>query len=278
MMPEISIVMSAYNCEDTIVYAVESVLSQTFQDFEFIIIDDGSSDDTLKILSGFSDSRIKILRNTHDYIGSLNAGIRHSKGKYIARMDADDYMHPNRLLFQWTFMQSNSKIDICSTWMQTFGMFHGVISQSSGKHEDMLYKLLQGNIVCHPTVMMRNAKIRNSGLFYEAYALAEDYKLWFEATKRGLSFYTIPIVLYYYRISSRQQTIRHRDIQISTSRKIKEEILEYIVQCHEDGCIKAYLTEILNLYRRKYLTLEQSCNLFMSTNNIYRKHEKSLSV
>ena len=138
MIPEISVVMSVYNAKETVAHAVESVLSQTFRNFEFIIVDDGSSDETSKILHSFSDDRIKILKNNHNYIDSLNIGMSHAKGRFIARMDADDYMHPDRLRFQVNFMKTHTDIDICGTWMQTYGRFYGIISNGFGKIDNMV--------------------------------------------------------------------------------------------------------------------------------------------
>ena len=129
----------------------------------------------------------------------------------------------------------------------------------------MVYRILQGNMMCHPTIMMRNETIKKHALRYEEYALAEDYKLWLEAAKKGLSFYIIPLILHYYRVSMEQQTTKFRNLQIITSKKIKEEALEYIVQNHHIQCIKNYLKETLNLYWSNYMTLDQTCKTFLST-------------
>ena len=263
MTPDISVVMSVYNGEETIRSAVESILNQTFKNIELIVVDDGSSDKTLEILSTFSDKRLKLIRHKHDYISSLNLGIESAFGKYIARMDADDYMHPERLKYQWTFMEKHLEIDICSTWMQSFGLSKKIISNYSGKVNDMVYLLLKGNPICHPTVMMRNEIIKKKKMKYDKYVLAEDYKLWFEAVKKGLSFYVIPLILHYYRHSKEQQTSKHWYMQVLTSCKIKEEILEYLIQSQNNPHIQRYLTEGLILYKKKIINLQQICNIFL---------------
>ena len=113
--PIISVVMPVYNAESYLEEAIESVVSQTFKDFEFIIIDDGSSDNSLEIIKKFSknDNRIfYISRENKGIIHSLNEGLNKSSGLYIARMDADDVSYPKRLEIQYNFMVEN-KLDIC---------------------------------------------------------------------------------------------------------------------------------------------------------------------
>lgn len=261
----ISVVMPVYNGEQSILYAIESVLKQSFENFELVIVDDGSTDDTCKIISGISDNRIRFFHHNHDYIKSLNIGISAANGKYIARMDADDYMHPDRLRFQWMFMEQHPEIDICSTWMQTFGLSHKIISNaSSGWLRDIIYKLLYGNVICHPTVLMCNKRIKTAELYYEDYALAEDYKLWFEAAKKGFSFYVIPLVLHYYRQSKSQQTYAHFDMQMETSRKITGEIMEYIITRQTSQCLKEFLKSSMRMYRDGLMAQDDMARLFRS--------------
>ena len=111
--PAISIVMPMYNSANYIQNSIQSILSQTFRDFELLIIDDGSVDNSIELVCKISDSRIKLHQNKHDFIGSLNLGLNLSGGKYIARMDSDDIMHPDRLKIQYAFMEENPEIDIC---------------------------------------------------------------------------------------------------------------------------------------------------------------------
>ena len=93
----ISVCMPVYNASRYLRDCIDSILSQSFTDFELLIVDDGSTDDSVEIIRSYSDSRIRLIENKHDYIGSLNLLLQEARGKYIARMDADDVMLPNRL-------------------------------------------------------------------------------------------------------------------------------------------------------------------------------------
>ncbi|EJW91688.1 glycosyltransferase, partial [gut metagenome] len=97
----ISVCMPMYNASRYLRECIDSILIQTFTDFELLIVDDGSEDDSVAIVESYTDSRIRLIRNRHDYIGSLNLLLKEARGKYIARMDADDVMLPYRLKAQW---------------------------------------------------------------------------------------------------------------------------------------------------------------------------------
>ena len=117
----ISLVTPTYNTERYIREAIDSILCQSFTDFECIVVDDGSTDNTRDIIRSFDDRRIVLIENKHDFIGSLNLGLDTARGRYIARMDADDIMHPDRLKIQHTIMETEPSITVCSTWMRQFG-------------------------------------------------------------------------------------------------------------------------------------------------------------
>ena len=128
-MISISVVMPVYNTPvDILREAVDSILCQTFRDFEFIIIDDGSEDATRLYLQNLKDDRIRLIRN-HQNLGitrSLNTGLREAKGKYIARMDGDDIALPERLEKQYRFMETHPKVFMCGTNVEFFGAYSRV--------------------------------------------------------------------------------------------------------------------------------------------------------
>lgn len=99
--PAISVCMSMYNAAPYLRECIDSVLAQTFEDFEFIIVDDGSEDDSAAIVASYADPRIRLIRGGHDYVASLNRSLDEARGRYVARMDADDVMHPERLARQF---------------------------------------------------------------------------------------------------------------------------------------------------------------------------------
>lgn len=118
--PNISICIPMYNAARFIKDCIDSVLSQSFQDFELLIVDDGSTDNSCAIVNSVRDNRIRLIRNQHDYVGSLNMLLDEAKGKYIARMDADDVMYPNRLSIQYEYMENHPDIDVIGGRMAVF--------------------------------------------------------------------------------------------------------------------------------------------------------------
>lgn len=230
-MNEISIIMPTYNAEKHINEAIDSVLKQTFDKYEFIIIDDGSTDKTVSIIRSYQDERIKLIENKHNFIESLNIGLNTASGKYIVRMDADDIMHIDRLRIQYAIMEEEPSITVCGSWVIPFGSISNDIVFRSvfGLIEYPILKLLNGNIFYHPTIIIRTSFLRNFCLKYEHYEYAEDYKLWFEIAKRGGIFYIESQSLLKYRISEEQISNQKRDKQNESSLKIRREILDYLI-------------------------------------------------
>ena len=109
-----------YNASLYIKNCIDSILAQSFQDFELLIVDDGSTDNSCEIVNSVRDNRIRLIRNQHDYVGSLNMLLDEAKGKYIARMDADDVMYPNRLSIQYEYMENHPDVDFIGGRMAVF--------------------------------------------------------------------------------------------------------------------------------------------------------------
>ena len=191
-MCEISVVMPVYNAEMHIKGAIESVLEQSFVDFEFILIDDGSTDRTSSIIQSYNDKRVRLIQNSHNFIESLNLGIENSLGKYMARMDGDDIMHIDRLKIQYAIMQEYPDVTVCGTWMNSIGTYsqtNGLLSTLSGLVEQPLLKFTKGNFLFHPTTMIRMDFLKKNALKYENCPYAEDFKFWVEIAKSGGSIY-----------------------------------------------------------------------------------------
>lgn len=185
MKPKISVVMSVYNGEKYLKEAIESILRQTFKDFEFIIVDDGSSDSTLKILRLYEeDERIKILVNEKNsgLIYSLNRGVKAAIGKYIVRMDADDIADKKRIEQQFLQMESDKNIAICGSAVNMF--FEGIplvkrrLNVPLSYEEIKVETIFQATFV-HPSTIIRKEILERENLKYEdEYKYAEDYGLW----------------------------------------------------------------------------------------------------
>ena len=226
-MTKVSILLCAYNAEAYIADAIKSTLSQTFREYEFIIIDDGSTDNTLNIIKNFCDNRIKICSKEHNYIASLNWGLKLCQGEYIARMDADDIMESNRLEIQVALMDAKEEIAVCTSWAQTFGCVEKVIGNIVKEEVfDINRQFLHGNFLMHPTSMIRRKFLIQHRLKYKEYPYAEDFKLWTDIAIKGGRFYVIPQTLLRYRISPEQITNAHRLEQNQTRITIQQEIIE----------------------------------------------------
>ena len=219
--------MPIYNCEAFVADAVESILGQTFRDFEFLIIDDGSTDRGVEIVEEYGDSRIRLVRNEGqiELIRTLNRGLELARGKYIARMDADDISLPERLERQVAFMEANPDIGACGTWVVTMGDREGEIWGYPESSEEIRCRLLFGAAIAHPTVCMRrDAFARHRLQFDEAYPHAEDYELWSRASE-AFPLANLGSVLLRYRIHAKSVSRQNHDVQEATVKRIRRELL-----------------------------------------------------
>lgn len=199
-MPKVTVLMPVYNAERYLKESIKSILNQTFTDFEFLIINDGSTDKSVEIIESFKDSRIRLVHNEQNMnlVPTLNRGLELSLGEYIARMDGDDIAYPERLQKQVDFMDNNVEIGICGSWIQFFDGADGVIKYPT-LPEEIKSQLFFVNSLAHPTVIMRKALLQEYNLKYER-RLAEDYDLWQRASF-CFKLANIPEVLLDYRIS-----------------------------------------------------------------------------
>lgn len=188
-IPTVSVVMPAYNAEQYIAEAIESILNQTFTDFEFIIINDGSTDNTVDIIKNYSDPRIVFLENEQNsgICVTLNKGLDAARGKYIARMDSDDISVPERLEEQVKFMDQHQDIAASGTDIYIFGkgiadykfdMVHDAKQCKAG--------LFFNSCFAHPSVIIRASMLNGNKLRYDDdFRGLEDYELWWQISKYG---------------------------------------------------------------------------------------------
>ena len=244
--PTVSVVLPVYNAGGYLEEAVMSVLYQTFTSFELLILDDGSTDGCTDFLKGVEDERIRLIRRKHNYIATLNYGLRASRGKYIARMDADDAMFPNRLEEQVAVMEADGSIDTCSSYMKRMGGEDIYNSGVQGTICPFSNLLLLGNFISHPTVMVRTEYIREHGLKYRPkYIYAEDYKLWAEIAMLGGTLYIIPKPLLEYRVSQSQVSCIHNGQQAANACMIRNELLLFLIK-NMAGRYAQHLKKYLN--------------------------------
>lgn len=223
MTVQISVVMPVYNSEKYISDAIDSVLTQSFIYFEFIIIDDYSTDSSWDIIQAYSkkDKRIVPIKNSGNKgcYCARNIGMEAANGEYIIVMDSDDIAFQNRFQVQYTFMENNSNIDIAGSWYDLFGTQQGVVKMPES-HEDIKDTLFFNCSIAHPTVIMRRESLVKFKIKYnETFFYAQDYELWCRESER-LRYANIPEVLLKYRV---------HEAQIGTSkRKEQDEIANYI--------------------------------------------------
>ena len=215
--PLISVIMPVYNEEKTVKKAVESVLKQTYRKIELIIIDDASTDSTPKIVSELAkeDDRIVMLRNSvnRGITYSLNRGLRKASGKYIARIDGDDWYHPRKLELQMTFLEERRDYGIVGTFYVLLTRDKMALKVSLPiTHEEILRQLAYRNAFAHSSIMVRKDILDAVGYYDERYEYAQDYDLYFRILSISKG-YNIPKYLLFRRSKSQnRKTLTKRTI------------------------------------------------------------------
>lgn len=182
-LPKVTVLMPVYNGEKYLKEAIDSILTQTFTDFEFLIINDGSTDKTERIIKSYTDQRIKLIKNkvNKGIVTALNKGIRLAKGEYIARMDCDDLSLPKRLESEVTFLDKNPEYGLVGTlrYIMNEKRKKQVVAPAVFDHEDIKLHFAFGNIITHGSVMMRRHILIKHKILYNPKAkYFEDYDLW----------------------------------------------------------------------------------------------------
>lgn len=204
MNPKVSIVTSVYNGQFHLEETIKSILSQTFFDFEFIIIDDASTDKTKDILQTFSikDPRIRIIKNEKNLglTKSLNIGLKTSKGEYIARIDSGDLSDPNRLNTQVKFLDENKGHVLIGTWTRVIDDNDEVLGEMKYPTESERLKkaLINHNPIVHSSIMFRKYIAQEAGFYNEDFKYAQDYEFYFRISSLG-KIANIPEFLTFYR-------------------------------------------------------------------------------
>ncbi len=174
----VSVVMPVFNCEDFVKEAIESILNQTYREFELIVINDGSTDGSDVLIREFNDPRIKYINNSPNkgIVSTINEGVSRSKGKYIARMDADDISLPTRLAKQVDFLETNPDVKLCGTRAIAIDKNGRQLVKLNRplKHDKIKVFNLFRNAFIHPTIMADANALKKIG-FTEDYKYAEDY-------------------------------------------------------------------------------------------------------
>lgn len=206
-MPRISIVLPVYNAESTIIETLDSILAQTYGDFELLVINDGSTDRSEMLIRQYNDSRIEIIENERNQglIYSLNRGVAAAKGKYIARMDSDDVMDPDRLNIQYEYMETHPDIAICGNFISIFNASGLIGKQIYGVTDDEVKaEMLFNSPICHPSFFARS-EVFKQFKYDTNYKYCEDYELLTRLLDKNKGC-NIPRCLLKYRVSDHSQT------------------------------------------------------------------------
>ena len=271
-MPRVSVVMSVFNGEPYVGQAIGSILAQTFHDFEFIIVDDGSTDSSPMILETFAkkDVRIRLLRNYSNsgIIASLNKAFRAAKGEYIARQDADDISLPERLACQVKFLNEKQHIGVAGTWMVNIDQSgqRRIIWKTPLNHCLIKWSLLFSTSIAHATVMMRRSLLEKEDPYRAEMTHAEDYDLWSRLSERT-QMANVPFCYYLRRLHDERVSVRHhrcqeqtvgavmrRNIEDLLQRTVSDELLEVLRKAYRDELItsreklQAVVRLIMELY------------------------------
>lgn len=204
--PLVTVLMPVYNGEEYLHEAIESILNQTYCNFELLIINDGSTDHSVKIIESFHDPRIRLEHNETNLkiAATLNKGIGLAKGKYIARMDCDDISFPTRIEQQVAFMEQNPDFGICAGNISIQGNWSTSLESLAFGPDEVRIRLLFYCCLAHPTIMMRKETFEKHNLLYRP-VHAEDYDLWVRAAKK-IKIHKLEDPVLYYRNHGEQLT------------------------------------------------------------------------
>lgn len=239
-MPEISVLTSVYNCEDYLGEFLESILNQTFKDFELVIINDGSTDKSREIIESYKDKRIRLFNfdKNQGIPKALNFGIDKCNGKYIAKADADDIYRMDRLEKQKKMLDEHPEISVVGSQVEYFP--HDEDAESGLKFiskkmyfekqinsiidtVDIKEKMYMFLCLIHSVMMIRNTVLKNN-LYDEDYLrLGEDYKLLYDLNKQSYNMYNIPEKLGHIRIRKESTSVLNKDALFEAFFNIKKE-------------------------------------------------------
>ena len=210
--PQVSILLPFYNARDTLAECLQSILAQSLQDFEIIAVNDFSTDDSVAVLQTCNDSRIRLVDSSHrGIVAALNTGLRHCRSDYVARMDADDIMHKDRLRRQLEHLRNNPGLTLSATQVQKFPEEHiraGYIEYMRWQNacltpQDIRRQIYIESPFAHPSVMFRRRRVLERGGYKDG-DFPEDYELWLRLFAAGERMEKLPEVLLYWRESDKR--------------------------------------------------------------------------
>lgn len=275
--PLISVVLPVYNGEQYLAEAIDSVLAQSYANFELIMIDDGSSDRSQHILREYErrDPRVRVIvRENRGLATTLNDSIKVARGQWIARMDQDDIALQHRFRRQLDWLEKTGA-DIAGSWVQRFGTSDKRIVRLHQTDEAIKMQLLFSSPFAHPSVMMRTEFVKQ--LYYDrAWEKAEDYDLWERAAEAGWKMTNVPEVLLMYRVHGAQISSQTPMLQQQQGQEIRRRYWEFVfLTMHLD---RKWIDETLKIFESALLDVDMVAVDASFTGLLQHSHGESRDV
>ncbi len=276
----LSVLMTVYNGRRYLRQAVESVLKQSYSDFEFLIMDDASNDGSLEILKTYQDPRIRIIQNPYNQgqTASLNIGLHEAQGEYVARIDADDIAFPHWLQSQINFLENNGEVDVLSAGLVTFGEKGlGRAYFSPSCREDILLKAIIKCPINHGGALMKKDTILKIGGYNNDYKIAADYGVWTNLLRQNGRITSNPDIVMAIRRHGDSESeknkltqalkefaeISRRHVQFFTGMDLTEEESLLMCRAHYDegGLNRENFLRAVEIHKNVYASLRRDLNL-----------------
>ena len=269
MKPVISVIMPVYNAALYLKEAIQSILSQSFPDFELIIINDGSSDTSEKVIKDFNDSRIVYIKN-QDNIGqtkSLNKGILIAQGEFVARMDADDISLPKRFYRQIEFLRQNERVAVVGTWHQEIDTkgrfirkcFYPILP--SVRVRINFSRLVGWASIGHPSTMIRKRVLDELGAYNPEFYICQDYDLWLRIARKYV-LENIPEILLKYRVHEHSLTNKFSGQTLKEHNQVLFNNMNFYMQKYNSQNINQLFAILSNNPQEKNADIEGLNSLF----------------
>lgn len=242
-MPMITVAMPVKNGAKFLAEAIESILAQSYEDFELLVLDDHSDDDSAKIVKAYErlDPRVKLLlAKGEGLVSALNQLLEVAKGKYFARMDADDISNPARLEKQLQHLEQHTDCGILGAWVNVIGEKEEIWHYRRTFSDTATLLLMGKTPLCHPSVMGRTSVMRHLG-YRSKYLHMEDMDLFARALSEGIQFYALPEVLLQYRVHPKSVSSKNELFQMSQRALIVKEILNAIAPTCDERFIDPFI-------------------------------------
>ena len=265
-MTKISVLMPVYNTKEEYLRAsIESILNQTFKDFEFIIVNDGSTNNAEEVILSYKDDRIKYFKQENQgIVGALNNAWAKASSKYIARMDSDDIAYPERFAKQIEFLEENPEYSLVGSWAKIIHSNNIIKLPQDIKVMDLLADCM----FIHPSIMFRKADFEKFNIHYETgFEYAEDYYMYARAIK-CLKMTNLQEVLLDYRVYPENSSSKNREVRIKSSFKVQDLILEGF------SSDKELQEKILDIAYRKKNKVGHLRERIFSIRNLYKNWTK----